>query len=140
MKLRIYRNLNNGLISVQRRVSGRWLVIGHCDEIQLHNAYFHVNENQRRKVLETRRKNVHAFIYGYYKYPSDIVNLRPYKGRWRPDSATESWISPHWQMEMVRYNPYMYDSFVTVDEVPVRRANWVACRSNGVILVSGYER
>lgn len=79
-KVRLYRNLNNGKISIKQGA----LVVGHTDAIIIKEATFIVQESNRQKVLEKRQKNVHAFIEGYCerntpKSPGESVWYNPYK-------------------------------------------------------------
>lgn len=59
----IYRNLNVEGVSYSIKQGG--LVIGHTQKIDLVNAKFHVSDSGRLRVLDTRIKNVHAYIKGY---------------------------------------------------------------------------
>lgn len=60
-KVRVYRNLNNGLISIKQGT----LVVAHADNVSLRDVTFIVNEGLRQKVLKVRQKNVHAYVEGY---------------------------------------------------------------------------
>ena len=62
--VKVYKNLHNGLLSVKQ---GN-LVICHVFNIVLDNVSFIVYETGRQKVIQTRQKNVHAFIVGYVKH------------------------------------------------------------------------
>jgi hypothetical protein len=61
--VRVYRNLHKNCFSVVDSKTGR--VIMHTQELNLENAVFKVRESGRLKVLETKQKNVHAFVCGY---------------------------------------------------------------------------
>ena len=43
------------------------LVVAHALRLCLTNVHFIVNEKGRQKVIETKQKNVHAFIKGFVK-------------------------------------------------------------------------
>ena len=97
-RVRVYRNLNKKCLSVQSWVAGKgWRVTDHVQHIFLDNASFKVSQAGRRRVLDQKRKNVHAFIIG------DRVE--------RPKKTPT---------KQVRYNPYVSSSFFHVDN-PMRR-------------------
>ena len=111
-KVKVYRNLNNGKISIQQ--SG--LIVGHCDKIILQSCEFIVNQSGRLRVVNEKRKNVHAFITGYVSGNLEISSKRL----------------------PVTYNPYRFDSFVMVDSTkPVKKATMASVSSNGWIFVDG---
>lgn len=86
-KVRVYRNLHKQKFSVVDIKTGR--VIFHTISLALKNVTFKVRENGRLKVLETKQKNVHAFVCGVIS--EDDQNINDYVG--------------------VSYNPYFKDSF-----------------------------
>ena len=90
-RVRVYRNLRNGLMSVQAYVGKKWLVVGHVESLLLYDAEFKVSEAGRKRVIEQKRKNVHAFVYGELADINTDVVL--------PTKAF--------------YNPYKYKTFVT---------------------------
>ena len=65
MKVRVYRNLHNRLWSVVA-LSGenKGRVIAHMSTVSLVDARFVVRPAGRLKVIQERRKNVHAFVVG----------------------------------------------------------------------------
>ena len=90
-QVRVYRNLRSGLMSVQAKIAGSWLVVGHVQSLLLYDAQFRVSQSGRKRVLEQKRKNVHAFVYGELADIDTDVIL--------PTKAF--------------YNPYKYETFVT---------------------------
>lgn len=65
LRVRVYRNLHNGKLSVQARIPGKgWRVVAHAAAIRLANVTFEVSETARQRVLRTGRKEVHAFAVG----------------------------------------------------------------------------
>jgi hypothetical protein len=62
--VRVYRNLHAKAAADRWSIRQGSLVVAHCDRIELKSVAFIVNQGGRRKVLETGRKNVHAFIEG----------------------------------------------------------------------------
>jgi hypothetical protein len=99
-KVEIYWNLHKKVFSVRAR-SGeqRGRVIAHVNWFVLKNVSFVVNEAGRARVLQEKRKNVHAFV----------------RGEWENDSNAI--------MSKVTYNPYVNTTFVkAIDGRPVRSA------------------
>ena len=86
MKVKVYRNLRNKCLSVQYK--GK--VIAHVDSITLCGVTFKVSQSARARVLETKQKNVHAFVCG-------VIS-----------SATPE------LKESVTYNPYKYTQFTSL--------------------------
>lgn len=87
-KCYVYKNLHNGLWSIQQ--AGR--VVCHTDDICLADVEFRVRRGGRERVLRERKKNVHAFTIGYLCSPSHVYNVTR-------------------EMVPVSYNPYRGDSF-----------------------------
>ena len=80
-------------------------MVNHTQEIALENVKFVVSQAGRRRVLEEKRKNVHAFVRG------EIRQMDSY------DLETG---------HVVKYNPYKYNSFVDENETPVKGARLAA--------------
>lgn len=99
-KVRIYRNLHNGLMSVQAKVNGRWLVIGHTADIALRDVSFRVSQAGRERVLREGRKNVHAYIIGSVFLPENILNPN----------------------DPIRYNPRQANYFTNAGGEPIYQA------------------
>ncbi len=59
----VYRNLNNREFSFSIRQDG--LVVGHTNGVCLRDVEFVVRKAGQRRVIETGRKNVHAFARGH---------------------------------------------------------------------------
>lgn len=101
----VYFNLHKLVFSVKDRRTG--LVVAHSPTVRLEGAEFRVQEGGRQRVLREHRKNVHAGVCG------------------KVLETTEEVIVPSGGIE-ITYNPYKYDSFVTVkDEHPVEGAEAV---------------
>jgi hypothetical protein len=90
----IYRNLRTKTWS-KRSTKGR--VVGHPSEIFLLDATFHVSQLVRARVISTRRKEVHAGVRGS-QVPLLVGQMIGQKVE-------------------ITYNPYLYDSFVRVDDL-----------------------
>jgi hypothetical protein len=90
MNVRVYYNLHKKRLSVQEKVNGVWKVMRHVDAIHLKNVTFKVSEAGRQRVLQQKRKNVHAFIIG--------------------EPTNELDPTQH-QYQIVGYNPYLKERF-----------------------------
>ena len=138
MRVQVYRNLNNGLISIQDLSTG--LVLGHADAIDLQRATFIVREAGRQQVLKEKRKNVHAFVRGKV---IDVRNFKPFKGRGEgiEDDSPYAWCNSTKLQRgsmlvtttKVSYNPYKAPHFVTPEGDEVDYAHLCTVQSNGVI-------
>ena len=118
-KVFVYYNLHKHKWSVKDVKTGR--VIGHHYEVQLYNATFKVSEAGRARVLKEKRKNVHAGVEGYLT--TDVLA--------RKMDGTILWESQS-ERHAVTYNPYKYDTFVTVtDEEPIHKAYFVRMTAYG---------
>lgn len=79
----VYRNLHNNKYSIADAASG--LVLGHAHNLRIEDASFIVREAGRQRVLKERRKNVHAFVCGYFEddcashFDATLVTYNPYK-------------------------------------------------------------
>ena len=116
-KVAVYRNLHNGMFSIQCREAPYYgKVIAHAKVVGINNPLFVVRENGRQKVLRERKKNVHAFVVGELsmfnqghvrdEYRELVDDLSPlYKGQCPSTMFAER----------IEYNPYLYDSFVFAD-------------------------
>jgi len=63
-RVRIYRNLNNGRMSLQLKVGKSWKVMGHITDCIISNVIFKVSEAGRLRVIRDGCKNVHAWGEG----------------------------------------------------------------------------
>jgi hypothetical protein len=108
-RVRVYRNLHTGNFSVQSTTTG--LVIDHVSSLCLTDVEFVVRKGGRERVLQDRRKNVHAFVVG--RISGEFQSL-----------STE-----------VRYNPYLADHFWTSEtKLPVHRADAVKLENNRIFI------
>lgn len=105
-KVKVYRNLHTGTLSIQAKVEGRWKVVGHESNLTLSDIEFKVSEAGRQRVIRERSKNVHAFIVGVLVSFGDGVGGD--------------------QGEKISYNPYKSGSFYRVsDGEPVAKGEMV---------------
>ncbi|MEO0986805.1 MAG: hypothetical protein AAFY20_14815 [Cyanobacteria bacterium J06639_14] len=93
-KARIYRNLNNGRMSIQVKTGKSWKVVGHVLEAVLQDVQFRVSEAGRQRVIRDQCKNVHAWGQGLLLGPAEPSIYAPVD---------------------LAYNPYVNDSFVQRD-------------------------
>lgn len=106
MRVKCFRNLHfkdRVVWSVQyyNSRSKSWLLMMHTPNVMLRNCTFKVSEAGRQKVIQNKRKIVHAFVIG------ELV-------------VDPNWF-PHWkELESrgvpVTYNPYKYKQFVVHPE------------------------
>lgn len=98
MKVFVYYNLHKHLWSV-RAMEGvnKGKVIAHEDSLELINCTFKVSQAGRNRVLKEKKKNVHAGVVGY----------------WNRNDGVKSNIK---EMDLVRYNPYLFDSFIRIND------------------------
>ena len=120
MRVRVYRNLHKGCLSVMDWEPGSpnyGRVIRHTDRISLANVKFVVLAAGQAKVRATGRKNVHAFLQG------DVAV--------DPPAPAGSSVSPY-------YNPYTCDSWIDADtKEPLTRAATVTADIRSGISAEG---
>ena len=73
---RCYRNLNTGNMSLTQLINKSWILIGHTDNLAIEYPRFCVSERGRQRVLNEKRKNVHAYCEGLLLSPR-LPNLPP---------------------------------------------------------------
>jgi hypothetical protein len=106
-----YWNLHRGQWSVRKQ--GR--VVARLPSLTLLSATFHVQPAGNRKVRETGRKNVHAYVKGVY-HDSTFMGI----------DITDPW--------QVTYNPYIHTTFILrSDGLPVYEARVVKLNSNRTV-------
>jgi hypothetical protein len=101
-KVKVYFNLHKMVFSVKDQKTG--LVIGHTPVISLEGCEFKVSEAGRQRVLKEGRKNVHAYVTGYYVSDQE---------------GTET--------EKAYYNPRTVKTFIDSNEQPLHEAKTVTC-------------
>ena len=121
--VRVYRNLGHEVsekFSLMDIDTG--LVVGYADNLILsHGVDFAVRDAGRARVIDEKRKNVHAFAIGYVNYAATKRYLR--NGR---DCSNYSY-----SVE-VSYNPYVADHFVRKDlDCRIDQARTVLFSENG---------
>ncbi len=100
-KVFVYKNLHKNCWSLKQD----GLVKAHAHDVSLFDCSFRVNQKGREKVLEEKRKNVHAGVSGYIDLQWDKEDVSREGSR----------------AKLAMYNPYKYSSFVRVenDKEPV---------------------
>lgn len=100
-KVKVYFNLHTHLFSVKDYETG--LVLAHGNDILLEDVQFKVSEAGRQRVLREQKKNVHAYVIGYYV------------GSVKVETESE-WFTPY-------YNPYKVKHFM-VDGQEISKAEY----------------
>lgn len=133
-KVFVYRNLHKKCYSLRQHglvfARAGWVLLGGLGDLGCVTG-FRVSESGRRKVIATKRKNVHAFAWGY----NDAVNGDTLYG---PDH--ESFVkdlfralSEGGQLTQVSYNPYKHGFFFDkATECPVGYARKIFLTPQGV--------
>ena len=124
-QVRVYRNLNNGKISLQCYATR--LILGHCDAVYLEDVHFVVGEQGRLRVIAKRQKNVHAFVVGTLKWASGFSSFRGRSIKGLDTGALDAFDG----YQRIRYNPYLMNQFSTLDGQAVfqSRGCWVSSQS-----------
>lgn len=108
--MQVYYNLHRKCLSITNR---KGIVIDYRDRVVLRDAEFFVSEAGRQRVLKERKKNVHAKIRGYL---ADDLSAP---------------VDPR----KVRYNPYLFETFVYADtEEPIHHAAVVVVDGTTVLV------
>lgn len=119
----VYKNLHEDCWSVKDRETGH--VVAHADRVELSNVELKVSQAGRRRVLEEKRKNVHAGLVGVLEglqlHGSGFPGQRYTIQQGAPAGAT-----------LVTYNPYKYETFVSkANETPILRADTAVLAADG---------
>lgn len=115
----IYRNLHKDCFSIRNERTG--LVENHSNFVVILNPKFVVRQAGRKKVLATKRKNVHAGVRG------ELLHFAPKPLPVEWDSRWQEFMSrigiPTRRVFQVQYNPYKNETFVTDFGDPVTEAD-----------------
>lgn len=91
---RVYFNLTRKCFSIQRYTKGTgWRLEAHSNNVIIDYAYGKVSEKSRKRVIETKSKTVHAFLYGEITY-----------------NVADEYVNGN-HLSTVRYNPYLMNEF-----------------------------
>lgn len=147
MLVEVYRNLHKKCYSIRQK--GR--VLYHANSVVMRDCEFRVQQGGRRRVLQERKKNVHAYIKGdmitasvitRWTWAGDGKRLEAKRERedgtdwleWDldtiPDAQKDKILMANAQRRWfkVRYNPYYMPHFFAVcrsGDIPVQQADWV---------------
>ena len=91
-RVQVYRNIRKKLFSVLDKKTR--LLIAHRGTLVLSNVEFKISKAGQERVRRDKQKNVHAYVVGNY-VGHQISDIENYK--------------------LVYYNPYVTDTFVTID-------------------------
>ena len=106
-KVAIYKNLHKSMFSVVSREGENYgKVIAHCDGAVLSNVTFTVSQAGRNRVLNERKKNVHAYVVGHIEAAK---NWQPF--REGVDFVNQMDNESTMFAEKICYNPYQRGSF-----------------------------
>lgn len=102
-QVRVYWNVNKYTYSIQTKQDGRWKVADYQNICLIKNAKFTVRPGGNKKVKETGRKNVHAWVEG------ELI-------------ANHVWLAGNVSKDVV-YNPKEHTQFMC-NNVPIYEANY----------------
>jgi len=106
MKHAVYFNLHKHCLSLRNEKTRK--VVSHCESVWFKDAEFKVSQAGRQRVLNQKKKNVHAVVRGEVLSidNTQVMNLDGYS--------------------LIYYNPYIYKSFIEWNsEKPVKSAKSV---------------
>jgi len=111
--VRVYRNLSNGMLSVQGKQSQGWRVLGHTSSVLLYNVHTTVSMATVARIRREHKKYVCARACGSIVSAGiDTVTL---------ETEAEDWLrreteapAPN-QIRRVKFNPHTDDTFVYAD-------------------------
>ena len=114
--IKVYRNLHKNMYSIKQNNR----VVGHSFELELRDVEFVVNESGRLKVLETKYKNVHAYLKGYY--------IKHYRHRYYTNES------------IAYYNPYTTKTFIDKNtKKSITKADYVFANTNFEIITENAQ-
>lgn len=107
--VRIYRNLNNGTMSVQGKSGAAWRVIGHVTEATLQDVVFKISSASQARARQEQVRNVHAWGQGILVADVAAIATLP-----------------------LYYHSFKSDTFQAGDFAgpPVYRARWLVVHNN----------
>ena len=116
----MYRNLRTGAFSVKRK----GIVVKRGNLFTMNNVDFKVNEVGRNRVLETKQKNVHAYIVAKRVHT-------PAMNEWCAEDMANAG-----GYKQVSYNPYEGPYFFVVStKEPIYKARHVICVAGKVYAI-----
>ena len=134
MKGKIYRRIRDkdySYVSLERGKPDYGLVSEHPDRVIVEDAEFVVSEPGRQRVLDTKQKNVHAYVKGVV-HPTWYEGTSYGDSRWRRALETIK-EQTQLQKKIVTYPAYQHERFVTTAGDPIHTAAWVVMHTNGLV-------
>lgn len=77
-RVRVYKNLNNGLWSVKQRIEGKWVVVGHCVSCVLNDAVPVISDARHEWVRSGNHREVFAYLEGSLV---QVAGFKSFRGR-----------------------------------------------------------
>ena len=115
----VYRNLHKECLSVRKD----GLVHLHADAVYLKNANFIVSQSGRNRVLDTKKKNVHAYVRGeVISYLSDMECIEHMYEEAESAGYTRIYYNPYKVNQFVNYKTmqpvvFAHDAYVIGDRI-----------------------
>lgn len=108
MRVFCYYNLHRHCFSLKALEGpSKGRVLHHASRVELSEPVFKVSQAGRARVLRERSKNVHAGVVG---------RLEKFEPFLETDSGALPCAPAEYGWTPVTYNPYRFDSFVTLDD------------------------
>ena len=126
MIVRVYYNLHKKCLSVQYKTIRGWRLLTYAHSLELTEVIFKVYEAGRKRVLNTKRKNVHAFIIGNLKNIDTDVN-KTFRSL---EDICKSYKKEYYR---VVYNPYKFNAFIIDLNNPIYKADSVYIEGKNII-------
>lgn len=108
MRVRVYRNLNNGKLSILHKKLGR--VLGYADSVRMIDVRYVVLPGGKQRALRTGKRNVHAFVEGVIVGAKNFFFREGVPGRFLiPD-----WFEREGLVIPLKYSPFSERGFTDV--------------------------
>lgn len=128
MRVRVYRNLNNGKLSILHKKRGR--VIGYADSVRLLKATYVVLPAGKQRAIRTGQRNVHAFVEGTLVAAKEF---RFKEGVPRLGYLISDWFDPEELRIPLTYSPFSELGFTDVLGQEHVKAEYSVVHCNGEI-------
>lgn len=101
MRVRVYRNLNNGKLSILHKKLGR--VIGYAESVKLIEVKYVVLPGGKQRSIRTGQRNVHAFVEGVCVGAKNFV----FKAGFTERVLIPDWYVSHESLSIpLKYSPF----------------------------------
>lgn len=119
--IQIYRNLHKSVDTHFYSLKKKNKVFAYSEFIIVKDAQFKVNEAGRQRVLNTKRKNVHAFVVCQeINFVMDDKTLE------------KKWTTCYGVPRKIIYNPYVSGEFLYEDGKPIDKVSRLILNKNGL--------